>query len=54
MLALEDLVHLHRTVQLQLLRITVWGIDLDYSNIEWFAMETNRNHSVVFEFAPKN
>ena len=30
-----------------------WGIDLDYSNIEWFALEMNRGHSVVFEIASK-
>ena len=33
--------------------ITVWGIDLDYCDIEWFALETNRDHSVVFEIASK-
>ena len=33
--------------------ITGWGIDLDYSDIEWFALEMNRNHSVVFEIASK-
>ena len=33
--------------------ITVWGIDLDYSDIKWFALETNRDHSVVFEIASK-
>ena len=33
--------------------ITGWGIDLDYCYIEWFALETNRDHSVVFEIAPK-
>ena len=27
--------------------ITSQGIDLDYSDIEWFALEMNRNHSVV-------
>ena len=32
---------------------SVWGIDLDYHDIEWFALETNRDHSVVFETAPK-
>ena len=37
MLVLEGLVDLHRTVQLQLLQ---WGIDLDYRDIEWFALET--------------
>ena len=44
---------LHRTVQLQLLRISGWGIDLDYYVTEWFALETNRGHSVVFEIAPR-
>ena len=28
-------------------------IDLDYCDIEWFALETNRDHSVVFEIASK-
>ena len=53
MLVLEGLVGLHRTVQLQLLCITGWGINLDYSDIEWFALEANRDHSVVFEIASK-
>ena len=30
-----------------------WGIDLDYCDIERFALEMNRDHSVVFETAPK-
>ena len=29
------------------------GIDLDYCDIEWFALETNRDHSVDFEIASK-
>ena len=29
--------------------VTGWGIDLGYCDIEWFALETNRDHSVVFE-----
>ena len=33
--------------------ITGWGIDLDYCDIEWFALETNRDHSVIFEIASK-
>ena len=33
--------------------ITGWGIDLHYCDIEWFALETNRDHSVVFEIASK-
>ena len=28
-------------------------MDLDYYDIEWFALETNRDHSVVFEIASK-
>ena len=31
--------------------VTGWGIDLVYCNIEWFALEMNRDHSVVFEIA---
>ena len=53
MLVLKGLVGLHRTVQLQLFSITGRGIDLVYCDIEWFALETNRDHSVVFEIAPK-
>ena len=34
--------------------ISDWGIDLDYSDIEWFALEMNRDYSVIFETAPKN
>ena len=26
---------------------------MDYCDIEWFAMEMNRDHSVIFEIAPK-
>ena len=50
MLVLKGLVGLHRTVQLC---ITGWGIDLDYCDIERFALEMNRDHSVVFEIASK-
>ena len=40
---------LHRTVQLQLLQRYWLGIGLDYHDIEWFALERNRDHSVIFE-----
>ena len=53
MLVLKGLVGLHRTVQLQLLQCYLLGIDLDYCGIEWFAMETNRDYSIVFEIASK-
>ena len=53
MLILKGLVGLHRTVQLQLLQRIGWGIDLDDYDIEWFALEMNRDHSVIFEIASK-
>ena len=53
MLVLEGLVGLHKAIQLQLLQHYLSGIDLDYRDIEWFALETNRDHSVVFEIASK-
>ena len=53
MLVLKDLVGLHRTFNFSFFSITGWGIDLDYHDIEWFALETNRDHSVVFEIASK-
>ena len=31
-----------------------WGIDLYYHDIELFALEMNRDHSVVFEIASKH
>ena len=33
--------------------VTGWGIGLDYRAIEWFDLETNRDHSVIFETASK-
>ena len=33
--------------------ITGRGIDLDHCDIEWFALEMNRDHSVIFEIASK-
>ena len=53
MLVLKGLLGLHRTIQLSFFSISGRGIDLDYCDIEWFALETNRDHSVVFEIASK-
>ena len=53
MLVLKHLVGLHRTVQLQLLSVTGWSLHLDYRDIEWFALETNRDHCVIFEIVSK-
>ena len=33
--------------------ITGQGIDLDYHDTEWFALEMNRDHSVIFEIVSK-
>ena len=33
--------------------MSVWGIDSDSCDIEWLALETNRDHSVIFEIASK-
>ena len=33
--------------------ISGWGIDLDYCDVERFALEMNRDHSVIFEITPK-
>ena len=53
-LVLESLVGLHRTVQLSFFGISGWDIDLDYCDVEWFALEMNRDHSVGFETVPKH
>ena len=52
-LLLESLIAIHRTIQLLLLQHYWLGIDLDYCDIEWFALEMNGDHSVVFEIASK-
>ena len=50
MLALEGLVE---PFNFSFFSISDCGIDLDYCDIEWFALEMNRDHSVVFEIGPK-
>ena len=54
MLVLKGLVGLHRTISFSFFSVTVWGIDLDYCDIEWFALEMNRDPSVMFEIASKH
>ena len=49
----RSLVGLHRTFQLQLLQCYWLGHRLGLCDIEWFALEMNRDHSVVFEIASK-
>ena len=31
--------------------LSYWGIELDFCDVEWFALETNQDHSVIFEIA---
>ena len=53
MSVIDSLVCLHRSVNFIFFGISGWGIDLDSSDTEWFALETNQDHSVIFEIAPK-
>ena len=51
MLVQKGLVGLQKLFKFSFFSATGRGIDLDYRDIEWFALEINRNHSVVFEIA---
>ena len=51
-LVLEGLVGLDRTIQLQLLQH--WGIDLDYCDIKWFALEMNRSFCRFWDCTDSN
>ena len=53
MLVLKGLLVFIELFNFSFFSITGWGIDLDYCDIEWFALETNRDHSIVFEIASK-
>ena len=53
MLFLEGLVSHIEPFNFSFFSISGWGVDLDYCGVEWFALETKRDHSVVFEIAPK-
>ena len=44
---------LHRTIQRQLLQHYSLGHRLGLPHIQWFALERNRDHSVVFEISSK-
>ena len=48
MLVLEDLVGVHKPFNFGFFSTTAQGIDLDYCDIEWLALEINRDDSVVF------
>ena len=52
-IAVELSEFLHFEQFFSFISITNRGIDLDYSDTEWFALEMNRDHSVIFEIASK-
>ena len=52
LMILESSSHSHSSSP-YFLSITGWCIDLDYCDIEWFTLETNRDHCVIFEIASK-
>ena len=49
----EDLQDLLEQLNFSFFSIIGWGIHLDYCDIEWVALEMNRDHSVIFEIASK-
>ena len=53
MLVLEGLAGHHRTIQLKLIQHYWLGHRLDYCDTEWFTLEMNRDHSVVFDITSK-
>ena len=52
MLVLEGLVFIE-PFNLSFFGISGLGIELDYRDIEWFALKMNNDHSVIFEIASK-
>ena len=52
-LIVEGLISLIDQLNFSFFSITGQGIDLDYRNTEWFALKTNRDHSVISESASK-
>ena len=53
MLVLEGLVGLIELFNFSFFSFTSRGTDLDYCDTELFALESNREHSVIFEIASK-
>ena len=53
MLVLKGLVCLIELLYFSFFSVTGQGIDLDYSDIEWFALDMNKDHFVIFKIASK-
>ena len=52
-LTLESLIKHQDSFNFSFFGISGCGTELDYSDTEWFALYMNRDHSVIFEIAPK-
>ena len=52
-LVLGGLVVLIELINFSFFSFGVWGIDLDYCDVEGFALEMTRDHSAIFETEPK-
>ena len=53
MLVLEGLVVFIEPFNFSFFGISGWGIDLDYCDIKWVALDMNRDYSVFFKIAHK-
>ena len=53
MSVLKGLVGLIELLNVSFFSVTGRGIGLDYCDSEWFALEMNRDHSIVFEIVSK-
>ena len=53
MLVLKGLAGFIKPFNFSFFSITGWGIDLDYCDIEWFALEMNKGQCSIFETASK-
>ena len=53
MLVLEGFLVFIELFNFSFFSITGWGVNLDYCDIEWFALEMNRDYFVIFENAFK-
>ena len=53
MSVLKGLVGLIELLNVSFFSVTGRGIGLDYCDIEWFALEMNRDHSVTFVIVSK-
>ena len=49
----KGLVGLIEPFNISFFSVTDWRIGLNHHDIEWFALEMNRDHSVSFEIASK-